>query len=527
MTNEIQKKNKKNGALLIAAGIFLSRIFGLLRERAFAHYFGNSDAGDAYKAALKIPNFLQNLFGEGVLSASFIPVYAKLLSDGDENEAKSVAHTIFTLLLLMTSLLVLLGVISTPFLIDTIAPGFSGEKRELTIKLVQIFFPGTGLLVMSAWCLGILNSHRYFFLSYVAPVLWNLAIICTLIFYGPQLSQNDLALKAAWGLVLGSFLQFAIQIPKILSLTGKLKFELKTKLKSVQTILTNVVPVIFSRGVVQVSAYIDNVMASLLPTGAVSALAYAQTIYLLPVSLFGMSISAAELPELSSAKGTEDEIKSFLITRLNRALSQLSFYIIPTLCAFICLGELIVSVLFKSGAFDDHAVLLVWVVLAGSTVGLLASTKGRLYSSAFYALKDTKTPLRFAMIRVLFTSILGYIAAFKLVPLLGLDPIWGTAALTITFGNAAQIEYYLLRRKLNQIIGATGANTKYLAQLWAISILSSLIGLLCKFSLKSIHLHLLFKTIIIFGVFGVAFLILAHFLKLEESKRFTKFLGLK
>jgi len=170
--------NKKSGALFVGLGIFLSRIAGLLRERVFAHYFGNSDAGDAFKAALKIPNFLQNLFGEGVLSASFIPVYAGLLArehnDNTPNqehhlEASKVAMTIGTLMFLMTSFLVVGGIVATPFLIDTIAPGFQGEKRELTIKLVQIFFPGTGLVVMSAWCLGILNSSLLFFFSNDRP----------------------------------------------------------------------------------------------------------------------------------------------------------------------------------------------------------------------------------------------------------------------------------------------------------------------------------------------------------------------
>ena len=179
-------KNNKSGALLVGAGIFLSRITGLVRERIFAHYFGNSDAGDAFKAALKIPNFLQNLFGEGVLSASFIPVYAGLLArEHNEKradstqplEAAQVASTIGSLMFLLTSFLVVIGVALTPFLIQIIAPGFQGEKKLLTIKLVQIFFPGTGLVVMSAWCLGILNSHRHFFLSYVAPVIWNLSII--------------------------------------------------------------------------------------------------------------------------------------------------------------------------------------------------------------------------------------------------------------------------------------------------------------------------------------------------------------
>ncbi len=126
-------------------------------------------------AAFRIPNFLQNLFGEGVLSASFIPVYARLRAEERHEEATQLAEAIFAILFFITSLLTLAGVFATPWLIDAIAPGFHGEKRQLTIRLVQILFPGAALLVISAWCLGILNSHRKFFLSYAAPVIWNVA----------------------------------------------------------------------------------------------------------------------------------------------------------------------------------------------------------------------------------------------------------------------------------------------------------------------------------------------------------------
>src|SRR5690348_844937 len=165
---ESQKENIGRSAFLVAAGIFLSRIFGLVRESFFAHYFGLAPAADAFRAAMRIPNFLQNLFGEGVLSASFIPVYAKLVAQGEEEESGRVAGAVFSLLALVTSVLVLSGVLATPYLIDAIAPGFKGETRLLTIQLVRILFPGVGLLVLSAWCLGILNSHRRFFLSYAS-----------------------------------------------------------------------------------------------------------------------------------------------------------------------------------------------------------------------------------------------------------------------------------------------------------------------------------------------------------------------
>ena len=224
--SEAPHSGSKRFAFLVAAGIFLSRIAGLIRDRVFAHYFGNSDAADAFKAAFRIPNFLQNMFGEGVLSASFIPVYAGLLARKDEEESRRIAGAVASLLALTTSILVLLGVLATPYLIDLIAPGFHGEKRDLTVLLVRILFPGAGLLVGSAWCLGVLNSHRKFFVSYTAPVLWNVAMIAGMIAFGAGRAQNSLVVITAWASVAGSALQVSVQLPLVLKLLGGLKLSL-------------------------------------------------------------------------------------------------------------------------------------------------------------------------------------------------------------------------------------------------------------------------------------------------------------
>src|SRR6476620_839654 len=188
-------------AFMVGAGILISRIIGVIRQRVFAHYLGTSDAAGAFSAAFRIPNFLQNVFGEGALSASFIPVYAKLLASHDEKEASRVANAVLTLLVLVTSVIVLIGVLTTPYFVNLFAYSFNPATRALTIRLVQILFPGAGLLVLSAWCFGVLNSHRRFFLSYIAPVAWNLAIITTLIVFGGGDDQARLAVMVAWGSV--------------------------------------------------------------------------------------------------------------------------------------------------------------------------------------------------------------------------------------------------------------------------------------------------------------------------------------
>jgi putative peptidoglycan lipid II flippase len=517
------ERQRSTPAFLVASGIFLSRVAGLIRDRVFAHYFGNSDSADAFRAAFRIPNFLQNLFGEGVLSASFIPVYANLLAREAKQEAGKVAGAIAALLALLTSALVLIGVLVTPALIALIAPGFSGDKRELTIVLVRILFPGAGLLVFSAWCLGILNSHRKFFISYVAPVIWNVAIIVTLILFGKHSTQPELAVKVAWGSVVGSGLQFLVQVPLVLRLVPHLHFGLALGAESVRTVVRNFVPVFVSRGVVQISAYIDSLIASFLPTGAVAALSYAQTIYTLPVSLFGMSVSAAELPAMSSALGTEEEVGAQLRERLARGGRQISFLVIPSVVAFLVLGDVVASAIYQSGRFTHDDAIYVWGVLAGSTVGLLASTLGRLYASAFYALRDTRTPLKFASLRVFLTLVLGYFAALPLPRMLHVDPRWGVAGLTASAGVAGWVEFVFLRSRLGQRIGRAPLSLEFLAKVWTSAAVAAAVGYLLKTRLA--FLHPIPMAVVVLGIYGVLFFAVAALLRVTEAGALLRRLG--
>jgi putative peptidoglycan lipid II flippase len=187
---------------------------------------------------------------------------------------------------------------------------------------------------MSAWSLGILNSHRRFFISYAAPVIWNLSIIGSMLLFGEQATQNELAIKAAWGLVIGSFLQFAIQLPFVFKLITHFRLSVDVRSLHVKGILGNFTPVVIARGVVQISAYVDNMIASLLPTGTVAILGNAQTLYLLPISIFGMSVSAASLAEMSRSRGetnggTNANSNEALRMQLERGSRHIAFFIFP------------------------------------------------------------------------------------------------------------------------------------------------------------------------------------------------------
>ena len=242
----------------VAFGIFLSRIAGLIRESLLRSTLALGPAADAFAAALRIPNLLQNLLGEGSLSASFIPVYSKLLGEGRKEEARKAAGATLGLLSAISGLLVLIGVLAARPIAAILAPGFDNSRYELTVDLLRITFIGIGALVLSAWCLGVLNSHRKFFLSYVAPVFWNIAQIVVLVFvFTRSWNTFDAATAVAWGLVAGGVLQFSIQMIAVWKIAPDLRPTMNRSLPDVIEIRRRLLPAVAGRGVVQISAYVD------------------------------------------------------------------------------------------------------------------------------------------------------------------------------------------------------------------------------------------------------------------------------
>jgi putative peptidoglycan lipid II flippase len=509
-------KQRGGGAIFVSLGILASRVFGLGRQMLQARYLGVGNAADAFTASFKIPNLLQNLFGEGALSASFIPIYSRLLAEGKEEEAGTVAGAVLSLLVLAVSVIVLVGVVAAPVIIPLIAPGFKGERRELTILFTRILFPGAGIFVISAWCLGVLNTHRKFLLSYSAPVLWNVAMIGALLMFGSKQGPTDLAATLAWASVIGAAMQFLVQVPSTLAVAKRLRFGLGLESSNTRAVARNFAPVFVSRGVVQLSAYIDQWIATFLPEGMVATLGYASTIYVLPVSLFGMAVSAAQLPEMSSAIGSEDEVAAFLRKKLDGGLRQIAYFIVPSAMAFLAFGDQIVRVLLERGKFAPQSTLFAWGILAGSAVGLLASTMGRLYSSTYYALHDTKTPLRFAMVRVALTTILGWLFAIPLPRLLGIDAHWGAAGLTASAGIAGWVEFMLLRSRLNRRIGHTGLPASAAAQLWGAAAVGAAAGWGVRLLVGGQNKYV--AGLLILGVFSLVYLGTTIALRVPEAR---------
>jgi putative peptidoglycan lipid II flippase len=259
-------------------------------------------------------------------------------------------------------------------------------------------------------------------------------------------------------------------------------------------------------------------LASKLGEGAVAGLTNAQSINGLPVSLFGMAISAAELPAMSSALGNQAEVGAQLRSRLDAGLGQIAFFVVPSAMALLALGDVVTAALYQTGKFTHNDSVYVWAILAGSAVGLLASTLGRLYSSTYYALRDTRTPLRYAVVRVALTTGLGYLCSIPLPIWIGVDPRWGAAGLTASAGVAGWVEFALLRRTLNGRIGRTGLAAALLAKLWTSAAVAAGAAWAVKLGI-GFGDHPIKAAVAILGTYGVVYFAITYLLNVDECAR--------
>jgi putative peptidoglycan lipid II flippase len=506
---------------LVAGGIFVSRVIGFVRDRTFAHFFGDDAAADAYNAAIRIPNIVRNLLGEGALSASFIPVYSAMLAKADPPQARALANSVLALLLAATSLLTVVGITVAPVITALVATGLDPERYELTTRLVRVLFPMTAVMVLSAWCLGVQNSHRLFFNAYASAALWSVAQIALLVAWGPRAATlAELAWWLAWATLAGSLLQVLAQLPQVLPLVRPIHLTPSLSTPGVRETLRNFVPVVTALGLFQISSLIDLQIASWLPTGAIADLGYAQRLYLVPIALFGLSVAASSLPEFS--RETTDVALDALRERLRGGWVRILFYVVPTTAVFLAYGDLVVGLLYRSGRFGLAEQRIVHLILGAYALGLVGYSSVRLLASAFYAMQDYRTPLRAALLSIAVGT-----AASVLLVLPNRDSLVGAAALA--FGSAAFGSYVNLatlvrglRRRLGplytpamrvatwRIVGATAVATAGVVP--------------ARWMLREQHVAL--TAAVILPLFGVIFLTAAHRWGSTEASRWLRRLRL-
>jgi putative peptidoglycan lipid II flippase len=504
---------------------------------------GVGPAADAFKAALRIPNFLQNLAGEGILSASFIPVYARLLEEGNEEESGRLAGAIAGLLIAFSGAISVIGVIFAEPITKILVTGFTPATFDLTVRLVRIMFPGIGFLVLSAWCLGVLNSHRKFFLSYIASVMWNATQIAALVAVGLTTSdQAKMAEALAWGVLAGGVAQFAMQLRPVLRLLGRVQLSLDTKRPSVRSVIKRFGPVVTGKGVVQVITYIDLWLASFLASGAVSSFSYSQLVYLLPVGMFGIGVAAAELPELSSVNVHDADTRMAFRHRLEDGMARISFYVLPIATMYIVVGDVIAQMLFQHGKFHWDDTWGVWLTIAAFAVGLPATTSSRLLQNSLYALDDPKTPPRLSIMRVGLASVIslalmfpfdrltvgpngvqGWSKMFALGPLpdsvrnSGQFVHLGVVAFAIAATIAAIVEYRMLARAVAWRIGRTRMAGRWLNPIAGACAASGAVAFALATALPD-SIYSLIRGPLILGPAGVVYLAMTRSLGVPEAK---------
>lgn len=373
----------------------MSRLTGFARDMAIAGFFGTGLATSAYAAALRIPNTLRNLLGEGTLSASFIPVYSGLLGRGEHEDARRLAGTTLGVLTALAAVLSALGVLLAPLLTWALVPGWEPAAQTLTTRLVRILFPMAGFMILAAWCLGVLNSHRRFLLPFAAPAVWNLAQVGGL-FLAWWVGWEPLIVALAWATLIGGALQFLVQLPSARRLLGSFKLSMDTSWEPVRRVLRNAPPVMLGAGIAQLSGLIDVVLASLVGEAALAVLYFAQRLHYLPLGLFGTAVAAASLPELS--REAELAEREALRERLRRGFRNILFAVLPTAAAFILFGDWIIGTLFQRGDFTAGSTALVHATLAAYAIGLPAASSVKLFASGFHAMLDTRTPVRYAVV---------------------------------------------------------------------------------------------------------------------------------
>lgn len=555
--NEVAPSHTRKGsaASVIAVGIFSSRILGLVREKVVAYFFGLGAHYDVLQLVMKGANLLNNLLGEGTLSASFIPIYSRMLKEEREEDAGRFAGAILGLLIAVLAAITCVGVLGAKFIVAAIGPGFLNDaalvasgaipvnRFDLAVHAFRITVPMAAFLALSAWALGVLNSHRKFFLPYFAPAIMNVAVVVALLAGGMTLIDfpaassiqvipvpilNQLLILAVLGALIGGILQFGIQLPLVFRLIKGFKLSVSTSVEGVKSAISAFWPVVAGRGVAQVSSYVDVVLAGLATAGTLGALRPALVLYMLPISLFGMSVAASELPELSRI--SKDKISAF-IERVHVSTRQMLYMIVPTIVGYLLFGFLIVGALFGGGAFGLVDTWLVYLILAGYTLGLGATAVSRLLQNSFYALQDTKTPAKIAVLRVFTSGIVGAGLMFlldkysvnEMVGLASVSHPLTLAAVGLAVGASigAWVELIVLRAALAGKVNGFQLPVKRCVQMLGLALAASAPAAGVMLLLRGASWPLFLDAILVIGLYGVGYLGLGYLLGFKEGQAWT------
>ena len=504
-------------------GTLASRILGYIRDMLIASYFGAGTSADAFYVAFRIPNLLRNLLGEGALSASFIPVFSQYLVKKEE-DAWEIARITFSILLVLLSLLTLLGIAITPFIVRIIAPGFISlpDKFSLTVTLTRIMFPFFLLICLAALATGILNSLRSFFVPAVAPSMLSLGEIFSVIVLVPLMGGSVKGL--ACGVLLGGLGQLLAQVPSVIKFwprrgtrthfvgtrqsvgtpgwSGYFKFVFSHP--GVKKIGILMLPATLGLGVFQINAFVDTICASYLIEGSPTALYYANRLMQLPLAIFATSVATVSLPTMSAFMANKD--KEGLLKTLSTSVKMIFFLLMPASIGLIILGKPIVALLFQRGRFDVFATNLTTQALLFYSMGLISYGGVKVVASAFYSMQDTKTPLQVSIIAMLLNVELNFI----FMRFMGVGGLALATAISSTVNVSLLL--FLLRRRIGKLQGGETLNF-----FWRMGVISGVIGIIC-FILLKLGLNVFFQVILGIGLSIVVLFSLGFLFRFKEAR---------
>ncbi len=430
---------------IVASSTLLSRILGFIRDMLIAKYFGASGSLDGFFVAFRIPNLFRRLVAEGALTISFIPVYTEYLVHQGEEEALKLAQKTLTILTLVLLLIVGIGILFSPEIVRLFAYGFiSPEKISLTIDLNRIMFPYLFLVGLVAFCMGVLNSHGYFFAPAVSPVLLNVGFIIGTVFFSAYFSEPLYGL--AYGVIFGGVLQVLTQVPYMIRSGFRIRVSFDLAHPGIRRIFRLIAPALFGIAVYQINILMSTILASMLAPGSISYLYYSDRLTEIILGVFIVSIGNVLLPEMSRISAKED--MESLRALYTRSISAALFLAIPAGIALMAAGTPIISVLFLRDKFTFAHTLMTDKALFYSSMGIASIAVLRITTPTFYSLKDTKVPVISSAVSFVLNISLGYL-------LMQTSLIHGGLALANTIANTVQMIILLvwLQRKIGRLEG--------------------------------------------------------------------------
>jgi len=430
----------------VGALTLLSRVFGLLRMAVITALLGTGSAADAWAIAFMLPNSLRRLVGEGNISAAFVPIFTRLARQREEHRTWELAQRFHTAVAIAAVLLALGGVLAAPVLVPWFASGFAAVpgKIELTIRLTRFVFLYLVFISMAAVLVAVLNARDRFAAAAFVPVLLNVSIVGAGV--AAWWAGVTEPVRAVWiiaiAAVLGGAAQYVFLIPYARGLGMRVWPRRPTGDPALRQIGRLMVPGLFGVGIIQINIIVGRTLASQLGEGAVASLDYAARINELTLGVFAISVATVVLP-LMSRQGAATDFAALRDT-LVFALRQISLVTVPAAVGMILLRYEIVQVLYQRGQFDVDSTQLTAAALWGYAVGLVAVATVRVVAPAFFALRDTATPVRVAAIAML----------VNIVACLALRPALGNAGIALANSIAATANAALLLILFRRRVGA-------------------------------------------------------------------------